>query len=192
MHCKDWSQTRGVFGGSRGVEELGACLIDAIGVDLIQHLDQAGSAGAITNAACLFPAVKHLNIACPHKVKHCVILVNGGKFPEATLIGVLIKLEVFRVLPVLLVRLLKEMSPREPHDSSYILSNIAGENNVVAAGAMQSRATVEEINTFVKLVMGKLQEVVLGHDRHASVGDIRGDFRVGEDKGTIHGSRIRE
>ncbi len=125
-------------------------------------------------------------------MKHCVLLVDGSRFPKATLIGVLIKLEVFQVLPVFPVRLLKETSPRELHDSGLILSDIARENNVVAAGATQSRATVEEINTVVELVMGKFREVVLGHDRHTSVGDIQGDFRVGEDKGTIHGSRIRE
>jgi hypothetical protein len=68
------------------------------------------------------------------------------------------------VLPVLPVRSLKETSPHEPHDSGCILSDIAGENNVVAAGATQSRATVEEINMVIELVVGKLQEVILGHD----------------------------
>jgi hypothetical protein len=84
-----------VFGSSHSVEESGACLIDAIGVDLVQHLDQAGSAGAITNTACLFPAIERLNIVRPHKVKHCVLLVASSRFPKATLIRVLIKLEVF-------------------------------------------------------------------------------------------------
>jgi hypothetical protein len=65
------------------------------------------------------------------------------------------------VLPVIPVCLLKEASLCQPHNPSRVLSDIAGEDDVATMGLEQGRATAEEINTVVELVVGKLGEVIL-------------------------------
>jgi hypothetical protein len=57
-------------------------------------------AGTIADVMSLFSSVNSLGIVRPNQVEDCVIFLYGCWCPEAALIGVLIKLQVFGVLPV--------------------------------------------------------------------------------------------
>ncbi len=149
-------------------------------------------AGAIAHTAGLLAAIEGLNIKCPHEVKHSVVLFDRRRFSKASLIVVLIQLEVFQVLQIGPAILLEQATLRKAQDTCRRVPDVAREFNVIAAYTLESRVIAEEFNMVVQLVMHVLGEVLFRHDGNTSVGNVGGDFGVRENKHTIQDVVTRE
>jgi hypothetical protein len=73
-------------------------------------------------------------------VEHRVVLFNGGWVTKAALVGVLVQLEVLRVLTICPVILLDEAAAPKAHNPRHVISYFAGEENIVASSAEYARA----------------------------------------------------
>ena len=90
-----------IFGGGNGIKEVRAGLVDTVGIGFVEDLDRARATRSITDATCLFTAVKGFDIVCPNQVEDCIVRCNQGRVTKHTLGVVLIQLEIFQNLPEL-------------------------------------------------------------------------------------------
>jgi hypothetical protein len=66
--------------------------VDTVGVDFVEHLDRAQSAGSVTDTPFLLPAILGLDFICPNQMENGVVLLNSSGVTKAALIQVLVQL----------------------------------------------------------------------------------------------------
>ncbi len=79
-----------------------------------------------------------------------IIFINSSGVTEASLVKVLVELEVLRVLPVSPIVLLGQAATCEAHDTCGVVGDVSGEDNVVASGSQDLGSIIEEINAVVE------------------------------------------
>ena len=128
------TQDKQVFCGSKGVEDARAGLIDAVGVGVVKDTDLSRSGGAVTRASCLLAFVQFLDDICPDEVEDCLVGVHPNRFPEHSLVVVLIELCPFGGTPFIPVWLLEEFTSCEPVHDGLEVPHVATLNlgNLVA------------------------------------------------------------
>ncbi len=117
-------------------------------------------------------------------MKDGIIFINSSGVPKASLVKLLVELEVLRVLPVSPIVLLDQVAVCEAHDACGVVVYIAKEDNVIASGTQDSGTVIEEFDGIVELVMCVLGEVFLGHDGDTVIGDVWSDLWVQEEECT--------
>ena len=142
-------------GGTKGVEDARAGLIDEVGVGVVKDMDLSRSWGAITRASGLLAFVQFFDNLCPYEVEDCLVGVHPYRFPEQTLVVVLIELCPFGGTPFTPVWLFEEFTLRElvreglevPHVSTVYLGDlVAGVVNGQAEDLRMYEGRCEGVN----------------------------------------------
>ncbi len=79
-----------VLCGSNGIEQMRACLVNAVCVRLVKDLHGAGESRAVADAACLFTAVQGFNTIGPDEMEDCSVVVDGDGLAEHMLLVILV------------------------------------------------------------------------------------------------------
>ena len=165
---------------------------------MVKDSDLSRSWGAITRALCLLAFVQFLDDICPDEVEDCLVGVHPYRFPEHSLVVVLIELCPFGGTPFTPVWLLEEFTSREPvHDGLEVpyvatlnLSNLVA--GVTNGQARDVHWCPVESGVFGRMVMANVLVEMSEHEarvqlinvdlRDTCVGKAMTDGRVGEDQ----------
>jgi hypothetical protein len=104
-----------VLNGRCSIEYPRNCLVHTVGVGVIKDMDLAATGGTITGTVSLLEFVQFLDYVGPHKVEDCSCRSDCDWSPKQTLVFVLIKHGVFRLLPFTPLWSLDQFAACETH-----------------------------------------------------------------------------
>ena len=154
-----------VFAGGYGIEESGACLVNAVCIGFVEDLDVTRTGGAVTHAPSLLSTVGCLDCVRPDKMEYCVVGMGLPWAAKHALFVVLVQLEIFGCVPFVPIVEFEEFAASELHGSGCVVEHLTGGRDVVLTiSFMPVHAGINlllhsEVGAVVELVEGELGEV---------------------------------
>ena len=113
-----------VLCGRDGIEYPRARLMDAIRIGVVQYMGLAAASRSVASASSLLPFVTNFHTVCPHQIENGLLLCNVLRGAEHALGLILVELLKFRLLPLVPVFSLEQLTSGEMHGQGDILEDV--------------------------------------------------------------------
>ena len=110
-----------VFGCRDGIKETRTGLVDTICIHFGKYTNHTQTGGPITYASGFLAAIDGFNPIRPHQMEDGILLSHSNRFAKHSLCIVLIKLEVFRALPIRPIILVEKLFACETHGTTDVV-----------------------------------------------------------------------